>query len=138
MYQELTIVGTMGRDPEIRYSPDGRATATISVATNRSTSNGMRETTWFRVVCWEKTAEYMSKYAQKGTRVLARGRLLVDQTTGGPRVFVRNDGKPGAVFEVAADTVKLISGYKTPEGAQQPQTHTTPQQQSGEDEEIPW
>lgn len=121
MYQEISILGTMGKDPDVRYTPEGKATASISVATNRNTAKGDRETTWFRVTCWEKTAEYMGKYAQKGTKIFVRGRLVVDPATGGPRIFTKQDGTASATFEVVAETVKLISGYKDVDGQGQSQ-----------------
>ena len=146
MYQELTILGTMSKEPEVRYTPEGKASATFNVATNRNTAKGDKETTWFRVTCWERTAEYMGKYSQKGTKILVRGRLVVDPQTGGPRLFTRQDGTVSTSFEVVADTVKLISGYKQPEGGQfaQPQRQTAPAVQKNQpkqqdfEDNIPW
>jgi single-strand DNA-binding protein len=130
MYQELTILGIMGKDPDVRYTTDGKQSATLSVATSRNTAKGEKETTWFRVTCWEKTAEYMGNYAQKGTKVLVRGRLVVDPQTGGPRVFTRQDGTASAAFEMVADTVKLISGYKDYNQTAQAQRQAAPVQRA--------
>ena len=145
MYQELTIVGILGKDPEMRYTAEGKATAGLNVATSRNTAKGDKETTWFRVTCWEKTAEYMNSYAQKGTKILVRGRLVVDPQTGGPRVFTKNDGTPSSTFEVVADTVKLIAGYKTPDANhyqnQAQAKPVVPQQRQAapqDDDGIPW
>ena len=129
MIQRLEIIGTMGKDPDLRYTPEGKATTTITVATNRNTANGQRETTWFHVICWEKTAEYLSKYAQKGAKIYASGRLVVDPQTGGPRIFKKQDGSVSTSFEMVAETVKLISGYKSIDGQQNQQGQQKPQQQ---------
>ena len=151
MLQELIIVRIMGKDPELRYTADGKANTTLSVASSRNTAKGEKETTWFSVICWEKTAEYMCNYAQKGTKLLVRGRLVVDPATGGPRLFTRQDGTSGAKYEVVADTVKLIHGYKQMEGqtaqyqqrpAQQYQQQNRQQMAQNQvqdfQEDIPW
>lgn len=144
MFQELLIVGTLGRDPEMRYTPEGKATATISVATNRKTAKGDEETTWFRVTCWDKTAEYVNKFMQKGSKIVVRGRLVVDPVSHGPRIYTRQDGTPAANFEVVAETVKGISGFKNVgEQAENQQRQNVPAQrqqpkQTDFVDDIPW
>lgn len=113
MYQKIIVVGNLGRDPEMRYTPNGQAVTNISVATNRryTDSNGQRvdETTWFRVSVWGNQAEAVNQYLQQGSRVLVEGRLNVDPETGGPRIWTRNDGTPGASFEINAFRVVFLS-----------------------------
>jgi single-strand DNA-binding protein len=115
MYQKLIIVGNLGRDPEMRYLPDGTAVTNISVATNRSwtdraSGESRKETTWFRVSVWGRQAEAVNEYLKKGRQVLVEGRLDVDPQTGGPRTFTRQDGTVGSSFEVRASTVRFIGG----------------------------
>ncbi len=114
MYQKIIIVGNLGRDPEMRYTPDGTPVTTLSVATNRKWSNSdgsqSEETTWFRVTAWRRTAEVAAQYLTKGRQVLVEGRLTPDKETGGPRVWQRQDGSWGASFEVTADTIKFLGG----------------------------
>jgi len=66
VYQKITIIGNLGRDPEMRYLPSGQAVTNISVATNRryTDSNGQKvdETTWFRVSVWGAQAESVNQY----------------------------------------------------------------------------
>jgi len=73
------IIGHLGRDPEMRYTPSGRPVTTFSVATNRSwtTSDGERktDTEWFNVVAWNKLAEICNQYLVKGQQVYIEGRL---------------------------------------------------------------
>ncbi len=113
MYQKITIVGNLGRDPEMRYLPSGQAVTNMSVATNRryTGSDGQRvdETTWFRVSVWGAQAETVNQYLQQGSKVLVEGRLRPDSESGGPRIWTRNDGSPGANFEITAQNVLFLS-----------------------------
>lgn len=114
MYQKVIIVGNLGRDPEMRYTPDGTPVTDFSVATNRRWNNPdgsqNEETVWFRVTAWRKLAETCNQYLSKGRPVLVEGRLTADRETGGPRVWTRSDGKPAASYEVTALTVKFLGG----------------------------
>ncbi len=76
---KVMIIGNVGNDPEMRYTPSGRPVTSFSVATSRSwtTSEGERReaTEWFGVVAWGDLAEICSKYLSKGSRVYVEGRL---------------------------------------------------------------
>ena len=113
MYHTLIIVGNVGKDPEMRYTPSGQAVTSFSVATNRqyTTGNGeqVKETIWFRVTTWGKQAEVCNTYVKKGMKVLVEGRLTPDKNTGGPRIWQKSDGSSGASFEVTAGTVRFLS-----------------------------
>ena len=113
MYQKLVIVGRLGRDPEMRYTPTGQAVTSFSVATDRQYSDQsgkpVKETVWFKVTAWGKLAETCNNYLQKGKLVLIEGRLTVDTKTGGPRVWTGQDGQARASYEVTAQTVKFLS-----------------------------
>ena len=102
MYHTIIVVGNLGRDPEMRYTPGGQAVTNFSVATNRqfTASDGtqMKETIWFRISAWGRTAETCNTYLRKGSKVLVEGRLVADQETGGPRIWNRQDGTPSASF----------------------------------------
>jgi len=116
MYQKLIIIGNLGRDPEMRYTPDGKAVTSFSVATSRK-YNDKDETTWFRVSVWGKQAESCNQYLTKGSKVLVEGRLRPDSNTGAPQVFQKKDGSWGSSYEVYADTVRFLSarGEGSPE-----------------------
>jgi single-strand DNA-binding protein len=77
------IIGRLGRDPEMRYTPSGRPVTTFSVATSRSwnTSEGGRrtETEWFNVVAWSTLAEICKQHLSKGRLVYIEGRLQTRQ-----------------------------------------------------------
>lgn len=112
-YHTIILVGNLGRDPEMRYTPSGQAVTNINVATNRSytANNGERvkETTWFRVSVWGKQAEAVNQYLRTGSKVLVEGRLNQDNATGGPRIWTGQDGSPRASFEITAQTVRFLS-----------------------------
>ena len=114
MYQSTTIVGNLGRDPEMRYLPNGNPVTSLSVATNRkytgSDGQVVKETTWFRVSTFGKNAENCAQYLKKGSGVLVEGRLSPDKQTGGPKVFTRPDGSSGATYEIIANTVRFLPG----------------------------
>jgi single-strand DNA-binding protein len=114
MYHKVIIVGNLGRDPEMRYTPDGTPVTNFSVATNRRWSNPdgsqNEETVWFRVTAWRQLAELCNQYLSKGRQVLIEGRLNPDRETGGPRVWTGNDGQPRASFEVTAINVRFLGG----------------------------
>ena len=139
MYQKLVIVGNLGNDPEMRYTPSGQAVTNFSVATNRryttSDGNQVDETTWFRVSCWGKTAEIVNQYYKKGNKVLVEGRLNPDRETGGPRIWTRQDGSSAASYEVTAEVVRFL----TPRGESEAGFATdTPPGMTESDEIIPF
>ena len=121
MYQKVIIIGNLGRDPEMRYMPDGTAVTNFSMATNRrwtdrNTGQPVDETTWFRVSVWGRQAETANQYLSQGRRVLVEGVLPPDRATGGPRTYTRNDGTVGASFELRADNVRFLGGREDGDG----------------------
>ena len=115
MYQRLTLIGNLGRDPEMRYMPDGTAVTNFSLATNRSwndrqTGERQEETTWFRISTWGRQAELANQYLTKGRRVLIEGRLQGDPDSGSPRLWTRQDGTIAASFEVRALAMQFLGG----------------------------
>jgi single-strand DNA-binding protein len=114
MYHQIIIVGNLGAEPSMRYTPSGQAVTSFSVATSRSYTGGngeqVKETIWFRVSTWGKSAEACNQYLKKGAKVLVEGRLSPDKATGNPRIYNKADGTPSASFEITASTVKFLSG----------------------------
>ena len=108
MYQKLIIIGNLGSNPEMRFTPNGDPVTAFSVATSRKFGD-TGETTWFRVSVWGKQAESCNQYLRKGSKVLVEGRLRPDES-GNPRVFERKDGSSGASFEVTAESVRFLDG----------------------------
>jgi single-strand DNA-binding protein len=144
MYQRIVLVGNLGRDPEMRYTPNGTPVTSFSVATNRkyTASDGqMRdETLWFRISVWGKQAETCNQYLSKGQKVLVEGTLIGDEN-GGPRIWVGQDGKPRASFEVRAQTVRFLSRRDEGAGATPAATAApaaAPASEPQSEEELPF
>ena len=100
---KATIIGNLGRDPEMRYTPNGRPVTEFSVAVNQSTKNQqtgewVEATDWFRVTVWGDRAERTAENLRKGNRVFVEGRFRT-------REFERKDGTKGISLEITADNV---------------------------------
>lgn len=110
---EITIIGHLGKNPEMRYLLSGKAVTNLSVAYTREWKNASgqkeREVTWFKIAAFDRQAESCQKYLVKGSQVYIKGRLIVDTSTGGPKVWSRADGSTGASFEVNAQDVRFLS-----------------------------
>jgi single-strand DNA-binding protein len=121
VYHKIIIVGNLGRDPEMRYTADGTPVTSFSVATNRrwTNSDGSQgeETIWFRISAWRRLAETCNQYLSKGQMVLIEGNISPDRATGGPRIWTRQDGTPGASYEITARTVKFLGNRGVPSSA---------------------
>ena len=114
MYHQVTIIGNLGRDPDLKVLQSGTAVCNMSLASNEKwTDNGGEShtrTTWWRVSAWGKLGENCNRYLSKGRQVFVQGRMQPDLETGGPRMFTRNDGSAGSSYEVRADRVQFLGG----------------------------
>ena len=102
---KILVIGNVGSDPEMRYTPSGSAVTSFRLATNRvyTTSDGERreETEWFRVSAWGRLAEQCNNYVTRGRKVYAEGRLKSGTWTG-------NDGQTRVSLEINADKVLFL------------------------------
>lgn len=108
---KLELIGNVGRDPEMRYTPSGQAVTSFSVAhTEQFTSNGetRKKTIWIRVSTWGKLAETCNQYVKKGMLVRVEGKLTGDEN-GNPRIYTKQDGTPATSFEMTAFGVMFLS-----------------------------
>lgn len=125
-YQKIVIVGNLGRDPEMSYINNDQAVTNFNVATNRQYTNAagekIKETTWFRVTAWGRQAETCHQYLRTGSPVLIEGRLNPDRETGGPKIWQRQDGTPGASYEITAVRVVFLGSSKNNANRQQDET----------------
>ncbi len=135
-YHTIILVGNLGRDPEMRYTPSGQAVTNFSVAVNdnftSSSGEKVERTIWVRVSTWGKQAESCNQYLKKGRKVLVEGRLVTDPATGGPRIWERQDGTKTASFEVSASTVRFLSQRGDDDSAGGPPGDTAAQADEGD------
>lgn len=106
-FNKIIIVGNLGRDPELRYTPQGIAVCNLSVATTdkkRDKAGELQDvTTWFRVTLWRNMAENASKYLTKGRPVYVEGRLSVEEWTD-------REGNSRYTLEVQGTDMHFIGG----------------------------
>lgn len=96
----VTMIGNLAEKPELRYFESGKCVATFRMAVKKPRSK--EGAGWFNVTCWNKTAEYVTNYAMKGTQVAVRGYLVQD-------CWQDRDGKNNYRIKVVADEVQVIS-----------------------------
>lgn len=126
MYNRVEIIGNLGRNPDMRYTPKGTAVCDFSVATK-----GWNDATvWWKVTAWAKLAETCNEYLAKGRQVFIAGEIKADDS-GNPVVFQRKDGTWGASFELTAREVKFLGSRE------QRQAQQTVDEAFGEDDDVP-
>lgn len=135
MYQQIMLVGHLGSEVEMRYTPFGVPVASFNLAVNKSWvgQDGQRQekTTWFRVTAWNKQGENAAQYLAKGRQVMVVGE--VEEA----RPWTDRDGNQRASLEVTAQVIKYLGGGRdeSGEGKAKPATTQAPQR---EDIEIPF
>lgn len=106
MYQQLILVGNLGGQPELRYTPTGTAFASFSMACSQkwTTQDGEKRerTVWFRVTAWQRKAELVSQYLGKGSKVMVIGEVQE------ARPYTDRDGNQRASLEVTAHEVRFL------------------------------
>ena len=102
---KMLVIGNVGTDPEMRYTPNGKPVTSFRLATGRTYTTGegerRQETEWFTVVTWTQLAERCNQYVTKGMRVYVEGRLKSDSWTG-------NDGQLRFRNEIVANRVLFL------------------------------
>lgn len=103
---KVILVGNLGRDPEVRYSPNGQAVANVTIATSESwkdknTGEKQERTEWHRIVFWGKLAEIAGEYLKKGSQIYVEGRL---QT----RKWTDKEGHEKYTTEVVANEMQML------------------------------
>ena len=111
---KIQIIGNLGRDPELRYTPSGRPVASFTVAVNQSTKNQqsgewIESTDWFRVSIWGDRGERAAENLRKGSRVFVDGRFRA-------REYEANDGQKRMSLDITADTVLGLDKREQGEG----------------------
>src|SRR5204862_4271978 len=114
-FNKITIVGNLGRDPELRYTPQGAAVCSFSMATNekrRDKSGELQDiTTWFKITLWRNQAENAAKYLTKGSPVYIEGRLRIEEWTD-------RDNNNRYTLDVQATDMQFISAGRDDGGTE--------------------
>ena len=131
---KVTLIGTLGRDPEVRYMPNGNAVANISLATDESyndkaTGQKVEQTEWHRLTVYGRLAEICQQYLKKGSRAYFEGKLRTREW--------EKDGIKRYTTEIICNEMMMLDsrqsndGQMNQSGYQQPQSAPVPQQQGG-------
>lgn len=111
MLNKIMLIGNLGRDPELSYTPSGKAIAKFSLAVSRrrrdESGEQREETQWFNVVAWERLAETCNNYLHKGSKVYIEGRMA-------SRKYTDKDGVERTAWEVTATDMEML----TPKGGE--------------------
>ena len=127
---KVILIGTLGKDPELKYTPQGTAVAKFSMATNenfkdKQSGEWKERTDWHNIVCWARTAEIAAEYLKKGRPVFIEGRLQLDSWDD------KQTGQKRSKLKVIGETMQLLSGGR-PGGA----TAAVPAEAAGEDQQT--
>src|SRR5215204_2203987 len=121
-FNKITLIGNLGRDPELRYTPQGTAVCDFSVAVNDRKRDKAGEwqdvTTWFKITFWGKQAENASKYLTKGRQAYIEGRLQVEEWTD-------RDGNNRYTLAVQGSDIQFLGEGRGETGENQPGTESS-------------
>jgi single-strand DNA-binding protein len=123
-FNRIILVGNLGKDPELRYTPQGNPVCSFSLATNerrRAQAGGEQAdiTTWFRVTLWGRQAETAAQYLQKGRPVYIEGKLRVEE-------YMDKEGKVRHTLEVSGTDLQFIGGGGEREAEERAVVRPTP------------
>ncbi len=142
-FNKIILIGNLGRDPELRYTPQGTPVCSFTMATNEKRKDRSGEnqdvTTWFRVTFWGRQAETASQFLTKGKPIYVEGRLRIEE-------WNDRDGKPRYTLEVHATDMQFIgqrsaeSGAGTSPSNKATPSNNTPKENEAEitDDDIPF
>lgn len=135
---KMMVIGRLGRDPEMRYTPNGNPVTNFSVATSRSytTSEGERreETEWFNVDAWNRLAELCNQYLTKGKLVYVEGRLK-------SRTYETQDGETRFQNTITLSDIQFLDPMSRPADPETPEGSTverTPSPPTDNAEDLPF
>ena len=137
MVNKCFLIGNLGKDPELRFTQNGKAVCNFSIATTERWTDGegnkQESTTWHSIVAWGKQAESCGKYLVKGRTVYVEGRLTTRSWDG-------KDGKKNYKTEIVAENVRFLGGGQKKEGEERPVAQNEEEKPKGEafDDSIPF
>ena len=150
---QILLIGNCGSDPEMRYTPNGSMVVNFSLAVNsyRNSPEGdqIQETEWFRVACWNKTAESVNQFLQKGQRCFVEGRFRSSNYTANDGTQRQSnevtafrviflDRSTGNVSEEVMTNENNTSQTTQPTEVKENISETNQNDETDDDEELPW
>ena len=143
MLNKVILIGRLGKDPEVRYMPNGEAVCNFSVATSESwrDQNGQRQerTEWHNITMYRKLAEIAGQYLKKGSQVYLEGKIQ-------SRKYQGKDGIERTAYDIIVNEMKMLGGGNDGQQAQSAQNGAPPkakqtapaQPREDIDDDIPW
>ncbi|MBP1679156.1 MAG: ssDNA-binding protein [Bacteroidetes bacterium] len=134
----VMLIGNLGKDPELRYTPSGVAVATFTVATNESwkdqDGNMQERTEWHNIVAWRKLAEVCGEWLKKGKKVYVEGRIQTRSYDD------KNTGAKKYMTEIVLDSMIMLDGRGGGEAPSQPTAVAAPDEPAaaGKDDDLPF
>jgi len=132
---KMTVIGRLGRDPEMRYTTSGTAVTSFSVATSRAytDNNGERkeDTEWFTVNAWNQLAENCNQYLTKGQLIYVEGRLRSSS-------WVGNDGQTRFRNEIVANEIRFLNRPTSDQSDQNQSNQNQEDPQNIEEDDLPF
>ena len=130
---KVILIGNLGRDPEVRYMPNGEAVCNFSIATSetwndRQTGQRQERTEWHNITLYRRLAEVAGQYLKKGSQVYIEGRIQSRKYTG-------KDGIERTAYEIIGSEMKMLGGGN--DSGQQNAQHTHPAPPSRQDPAVP-
>lgn len=114
---KIILIGNLGRDPEMNYTPNGVAVTKFTLAVNRVTKNSAgekeKETEWFNIVAWRQLAEICNQYLHKGDKVFIEGRLT-------QRKYTDREGVQRLAIDVIANDMEMLTPKSSQVGSSEP------------------
>ena len=134
---KVMLIGNLGKDPELRYTPSGVAVATFTVATNESwkdqDGNMQERTEWHNIVAWRKLAEVCGEWLKKGKKVYVEGRIQTRSYDD------KNTGAKKYMTEIVLDSMIMLDGRGGGEAPSQPTAVAAPDEPAaGKDDDLPF
>lgn len=124
MLNKVTLIGRLGKDPEVRYMPNGEAVCNFSVATSESwkDNNGQKQerTEWHNITMYRRIAEISGQYLKKGSQVYLEGRIQ-------SRKYQGKDGIERTAYDIIANEMKMLGGGNSEQQAQSAQNGEPPE-----------
>ena len=135
MLNKVVLIGRLGRDPEVRYMPNGEAVCNFSVATSEkyTDKNGQRQeaTEWHNVTMYRKLAEIAGKYLTKGSQVYLEGKIQ-------SRKYQGKDGIERTAYEIIANEMKMLGGNAQAPAQNQQPAQAQAQAQNDISDDVPF